>query len=496
MNFSGNNTITIEAESGLFTVSRSGASVTFDGTDGTILVMPATLTPQSIIFSDVNLDLVIVDGVVKLGAQVIGIDRAVIEAVPQAKLVKSSAPYDDSPDYDSADMEALVNGFSDYTFDFYRQACADENLQDKNIFFSTYSIENALAMTWAGANNNTADEMAGSLNFTLPSNTFHSTLNALNVDINSRDDIAPFSGDAFQLNLVNAVWSRIGYPFLSSYLDILAQNYDAGVQTLDFIGDPDGSRLVINQWVEDQTNEKIKDLLPEGSISSDTAVVLTNAIYFKASWYSEFDKGLTTPGDFTLLDNSTVSSQMMHQMLNTRFFQGDDFDAVELPYVSSNYEEYQYPQELSMLLIAPHKGRFNSVESALDNNFIQSFLSSLSMGDVQFTFPKFEFDCEISCKKIMLNLGMIDAFNPYEADFTNMVDPGDSTPWIDEIYHKAFIAVDEEGTEAAAATAVVMADMAIHEPVIISMDKPFIFLIRDNFTKTILFMGRVLDPSL
>ncbi|EIM62313.1 serpin family protein [Desulfobacter postgatei] len=415
----------------------------------------------------------------------------------QLKIVKSSASYDDFPNYDSADMEELVNGFSDYTFDFYHQASADESLQDKNIFFSTYSIENALAMTWAGAKNNTADEMADSLHFTLPSSSFHSTLNALNVDINSRDDTDPFfiGGDAFQLNLVNAVWSNIGYPFLASYLDILAQNYDAGVHTLDFSGQPDASRLVINRWVEDQTNEKIKDLLPEGSILSDTAVVLTNAIYFKASWCSQFDEGATIPGDFTRLDNSTVSSQMMHQTVRTRFFQSEDFDAVELPYVSP-HDESQYSQELSMLLIAPHNGRFDSVESALDNNFIQSILSSLSIGDVELTLPKFEFDCEIRCKQIMRNLGMIDAFIPYAADFSNMVDPEDSTPYIDEIYHKAFIAVDEKGTEAAAATAVVVDVVAAYESVSISMDRPFIFLIRDDFTGTILFMGRVIDPSL
>ncbi|MDQ1269183.1 MAG: Serine protease inhibitor [Thermodesulfobacteriota bacterium] len=415
----------------------------------------------------------------------------------QLKIVKSSASYDDFPDYDSADIEELVNGFSDYTFDFYHQASADESLQDKNIFFSTYSIENALAMTWAGAKNNTADEMADSLHFTLPSSSFHSTLNALNVDINSRDDTDPFfiGGDAFQLNLVNAVWSNIGYPFLASYLDILAQNYDAGVHTLDFSGQPDASRLVINRWVEDQTNEKIKDLLPEGSISRDTAVVLTNAIYFKASWCSQFDEGATIPGDFTRLDNSTVSSQMMHQTVRTRFFQSEDFDAVELPYVSP-HDESQYSQELSMLLIAPHNGRFDSVESALDNNFIQSILSSLSIGDVELTLPKFEFDCEIRCKEIMRNLGMIDAFDPYAADFSNMVDPQDSNPYINEIYHKAFISVDEEGTEAAAATAVVVDVVAAYESATISIDRPFIFLIRDDFTGTILFMGRVIDPSL
>ncbi len=230
-------------------------------------------------------------------------------------------------------------------------------------------------------------------------------------------------------------------------------------------------------------------------IINNTIVSTGLTIYFKASWYHEFDEALTKAGDFTRLDNSTVSSQMMYQMLNTRFFQGEDFDAVELPYVSSRYEEYEYPQELSMLLIIPHKGKFTSMESALDSSLILSTLASLSMGHINLSLPKFEFDCEISCKNIMLNLGMIEAFEPGMADFSNMVDLGDSTPWIDEIYHKAFIAVDEEGTEAAAATAVVMADSAEPDPVNIFVDKPFVFLIRDNITGTTLFMGRVLDPS-
>ena len=495
VNMPGSNTIAIQSDSSLFTICRSGAAVTFEGTDGTMLVMPATLTAQSIIFEDRTLDLMIVDGVVQLGSQVIERDAAPIENLPQAVVLQSSLPYDDSPSYGAADMKNMLDGFSDYSFEFYHQVTAVQDFQNKNIFFSSYSIENALAMTWAGANNNTADEMADALHLSLPFHTFHTTLNALNVDINSRDDEVPFSGDAFQLNLVNAVWSRSGYPFLASYLDILSQNYNAGVQTLDFRGNPDGSRLVINQWVEDQTHEKIQNLLPEGSISSDTAVVLTNAIYFKASWYHKFDEALTKVSDFTRLDNSTISSQMMCQMIDTRFFQGEDFDAVELPYVSSRYEEYEYPQELSMLLIIPHKGKFTSMESALDSSLIRSTLASLSLGQINLNLPKFEFDCEISCKNIMLNLGMTEAFDPGMADFSNMVDPGDSTPWIDEIYHKAFIAVDEKGTEAAAATAVVMEDTAIPDPVNIFVDKPFIFLIRDNITGTILFMGRVLDPS-
>ena len=290
-------------------------------------------------------------------------------------------------------------------------------------------------------------------------------------------------------------WSRIGYPFLHSYLDVIAQNYDTGIRTLDFVSNPDGSRQLINQWTADQTNEKIKDLLPRNSITPDTSVVLTNAIYFKGSWYKKFDEELTEPGDFIKLDGSSVTADMMHQTLDTKYYPGEGFDAVELPYASPRYEEYQYPEELSMLLIIPETGQFEAVESGLDDGTIDSIVGSLHMSKVQFTRPKFEFEYKVQCKEIMQKMGMTDAFDPYMADFSGMVDPMDSKPYIDEIYHKAFVGVDEEGTEAAAATAVVMGETSIPDPVVVSADKPFIFLIRDNFTGAILFMGRVLDPA-
>lgn len=410
-------------------------------------------------------------------------------------LIKSSASYDALPDYTAADLVALVAGFSEFTIDFYHALASDPDRSGKNLFFSAYSIENALAMTWAGAQNQTAVQMAAALHLNLPQDRFHPTLNALHIDVNSRDDRPPFSGDAFDLNLVNAVWSRIGYPFLNAYLDVIATNYDAGVRVLDFAGNPEPSRQIINQWVEDQTHDKIKDLLPSGSISPSTAVVLTNAIYFKGSWYKKFDEALTIPGPFTRLDGSTVTAALMHQQLDTKYAHGDGFDAVELPYVSPRFSEYAYPEELSMLVIIPHAGEFEAVESSLDKIRIDGIISSLGMGTVDFIFPKFEFSCDVKCKDILQGLGMADAFDPMLSDFSGMVSPSDSRPWIDEVYHKAFVAVDEEGTEAAAATAVVMTDTAMPEIITISADKPFIFLIRDDITDTILFMGRVLDPS-
>jgi serpin B len=350
-------------------------------------------------------------------------------------------------------------------------------------------------MTWAGAEGQTALEMAAALRLNLPQSRFHPTLNALNIDINHRDDLPPPSGDGFALNLVNAVWSRIGYPFLPSYLDMIATHYDAGVRTLDFAGEPEPSRHTINQWVEDQTQDKIKDLLPQGAITPDTTVVLTNAIYFRGSWYQEFDEKLTAPGPFFRLDGSTVTVETMHQQLKTQYVQGDGFDAVELPYVSPRFSEYEYPLELSMLVIIPHAGRFDAVENKITKNLIDDIVSSLVMETVALSLPRFEFEYEVGCRDILQGLGMIDPFDPLTADFSGMVDPAHSRPWIDEIYHKAFVSVDEQGTEAAAATAVVMTETSIPEPVVISADKPFIFLIRDQVTDMILFMGRVLDPA-
>ncbi|MFZ2806679.1 MAG: serpin family protein [Desulfosalsimonadaceae bacterium] len=414
---------------------------------------------------------------------------------PSEGLIKSSLSYDAAPDYKASDMNAMIAGFSEFTVDFYHALRNDPAKGGKNLFFSAYSIENALAMTWAGAKNQTAAQMATALNLTLPQDRFHPALNALNIDINSRDDQPPPSGDAFALNLVNAVWSRIGYPFLPGYLDVIAENYNAGVRVLDFAGNPEPSRQTINQWVADQTHDKIKDLLPVGSISSFTAVVLTNAIYFKGSWYQKFDEALTAPGPFTRLDGTTVTAELMHRQDDTKYAHGDGFDVVELPYASPNFPEYAYPQELSMLVIIPHAGEFAAVETSLDKARIDAIVSSLAMGTVAFTFPKFEFECETKCKNILTGLGMGDAFDSSLADFSGMVNPVHSRPWIDEVYHKAFVAVDETGTEAAAATAVVMTDTAMPQIVTISADKPFIFLIYDHITHAILFMGRVLDPE-
>jgi serpin B len=439
-----------------------------------------------------------IDGDNRIGLEEAGYILQKVSAKENQKegLLRSPASYDTDPVYSLSDMEAMIDGFSEFTLDFYYALRNAPSKQGKNLFFSAYSIENALAMTWAGARGQTEAQMADTLHLNLPQERFHPTLNALNIDLNSRDDQPPPSGDPFSLNVVNALWSRIGYPFLPSYLEVIATNYDAGVRVLDFASNWEGSRETINQWVEDQTHEKIKDLLPQGSITPDTTVVLTNAIYFKGSWYKKFEEESTAPGPFYRLDGTTVTPDMMHGRLDTRYAQGVGFDAVELPYASPMFEEYQYPQELSMLLIVPDKGQFETVEGMLNKDQIDAVVSSLGHETVDLALPKFEFECEIGCKTLLQSMGMMDAFEPLVADFGNMVDPVHSMSWIDEVYHKAFVAVDEEGTEAAAATAVVMTETSIPEVIPVSADKPFIFFIRDQVTGSILFMGRVLDPTL
>ncbi len=416
--------------------------------------------------------------------------------VTDRPLARSTLPYDESPACTASEQQALVTGMADFGFDVYREVDADPSSSGKNLLISPYSIENALAMTWAGAGGETAEEMARALRIDLSQKVFHPVLNGLNIDLNRRDDRQPFGGDAFQLNLVNAVWSQLDYPLLPSYLDTLAQSYDAGVRLLDFSAAPEASRQEINDWVEEQTNHKIVDLLPFGSIGPLTRLVLTNAIYFKASWYSAFDEQRTNAQYFTLLDDSQVSVQMMHKSLDVRYFQAETFDAVELPYVSARYKEYEYPQELSMLIIIPHQGCFETMENDLDANRLRKIVDSLTLGAVDLTLPKFEFVFQTTCKKLMQNLGMVKAFDAWQADFSGMVEPATSRPFIDEIYHKAFIAVDEEGTEAAAATAVVMKETGLPpEPVALSADRPFMFVIRDDITGAILFLGRVLNPT-
>jgi len=386
-----------------------------------------------------------------------------------------------SPDVNEADRRTLADRNSTFAFDLY-QALREE---DGNLFYSPYSISLALVMTYAGARGETAQQMVDTLYFALDQDSLHPAFNSLDIELASRGKGAKGKDEeGFRLNIVNAIWGQKGYKFLSNFLDILAENYGAGLGSLDFASSPEESRVTINNWVSEQTEGRIQDLIPQGLIDITTTLVLTNAIYFNAAWQYPFSEDMTDDGLFYLLNGDEVTVPMMKQTETFGYGEGEAYQVVEMPYDG---------RELSMLILLPRSGEFEAFESSLDYRLIEVIVRGLENRRVSLTMPKFEFDSEFSLKETLSAMGMPIAFSG-DADFSGIT--GNRELWIADVIHKAFISLDEEGTEAAAATAVVIPRLSIpEEPVEFNVDRPFIFLIRDIETGTILFIGRVLKPN-
>jgi serpin B len=271
---------------------------------------------------------------------------------------------------------------------------------------------------------------------------------------------------------------------LVAFLDLLAANYGAGMRLVDFENAPEEARVAINDWVSEQTEGRIEELIPQGLIDRMTTLVLTNAVYFNAAWSQPFDPELTQDGAFYPLDGAKVTVPMMRQTASLPYAEGDGYQAVEMAYDGN---------ELSMVILLPATDRFETFESSLDAARVEGILQGLGYREVALTMPKFEFDAEFQLKEVLASMGMPVAFSG-EADFSGMT--GNRELFISEVVHKAFVAVDEAGTEAAAATAVIIAKSALPaEPVEMTVDRPFLFFIRDLQTGTVLFVGRVMDPT-
>ncbi|RLC69909.1 MAG: serpin family protein [Chloroflexi bacterium] len=388
-----------------------------------------------------------------------------------------------APDVVAPDLADMVDGNSAFAFDLYQ--VLREGEENGNLFYSPYSISLALAMTYAGARGETEQQMANTLHFVLPQNHLHPAFNGLDLELARRGEgAAGKDGEGFRLNIVNAIWGQEGVRFLPEFLDVLAENYGAGLRLLDFASALEESRVTINNWVSEQTEGRIEDLIPQGAISPATVLVLTNAIYFNAAWAEPFEEGATEDDIFHLPDGSEATVPMMRQTESFGYAEGDGYQAVELPYDG---------WELSMVILLPEAGGFESFESALDAERVGSIVNDLGYRQVALTMPKFEFESGFSLKDTLAAMGMADAFTG-AADFSGMT--GGHDLFISEVVHKAFVSVDEAGTEAAAATAVMVAKLAMpEEPVEVTLDRSFIFLIRDIETGAILFVGRVLDPS-
>jgi serpin B len=356
--------------------------------------------------------------------------------------------------------------------------------EDGNLFYSPYSISLALAMTYAGARGNTETQMAQALHFDLPQDALHPAFNALDLDLLGR---ANGEKDSFELNIANSIWGQQDFAFEQAFLDTLAANYGAGLRLTDFANAPEPARQAINQWVSNQTKERIKDLIPDGAITPDTRLVLANAIYFNAKWVYPFSHEGTHDGTFNTLDGAQITVPLMNldRPSPLAYVQGQGFQAVELPYVG---------EQMSMLVVVPDAGTFPTFEAAFSADQLATILAALQPQTVQLTLPKFQFESSFNLGEALTGLGMTDAFDPSAADFSGMDGEGDL--FIGAVIHKAFVAVDEEGTEAAAATAVIM-EMAgaATSGVILIVDRPFLFFIRDMQTGTLLFAGRVVAPE-
>jgi serpin B len=399
----------------------------------------------------------------------------------QKEVLKSDKERLTSLDVNAGEQALLVEGNSAFAFELYQALKGEEG----NLFYSPYSISVALAMTYAGARGETAEQMADTLQFLLDQDSLHPAFNWLDAELASRGEGAQgMDGEGFRLNVVNAIWGQKNYEFLSDFLDVLAENYGAGLRILDFMNDTEASRLAINKWVSDQTEGRIKDLIPQGVIVPLTRLVLTNAIYFNAAWEYPFDEDVTADGPFYFLDGGQVTVPVMKQTEALDYTKGEGYHAVELPYDGN---------ELSMVILLPEAGQFQAFEEGLQSQQIRDIVNGLQATEVSLTMPKFEFDSEFSLTDTLAVMGMPIAFS-VDADFSGMT--GTLDLCISEVLHKAFVSVDEAGTEAAAATAVVMNESGMPgESVEVTIDRPFIFLIRDIETGAILFVGRVIDPS-
>jgi serpin B len=374
----------------------------------------------------------------------------------------------------------VIDANNQFALDLYLKYKDDPQQKDKNIFFSPYSISSALAMTYEGAKGKTAEEMQKVFYFLENDSERRANFAAIYNKINK-------ANKTYQLNTANALWVQKDYPFLDSYVNTVEQYYGGKATNLDFIGDTENSRVTINNWVEQQTNNKIKDLIPQGQINSMTRLVLTNAVYFKGTWVKQFDKSDTREENFYVTPNNPVKVQMMSRTDKNATFnytETDKLQILEMPY-SGN--------DTSMLVLLPKENEtLDSANLSLEN--LAAWRNNLTKQRVDVYFPKFKFETKYFMKETLSDMGMPTAFSD-AADFSGMT--GKKDLFISFVIHQAFVEVDEKGTEAAAATAVIVevTSAGPQEIPVFRADHPFIFVIQQKDTGNILFFGRVMDPS-
>jgi serpin B len=399
------------------------------------------------------------------------------------------------------DTKIVVEGNKAFAFDLYEKLKKVEG----NLFFSPYSISTALAMTYAGARGNTEKQMGTALHFTLDQKRFHPAFACLESQlkaIHEKSDI--------ELNIANALWAQEDYVFLREFLDLIQSNYGTVLNHVDFKRACEAARKQINAWVEQKTKDKIKDLIKPGVLNALTRLVLTNAIYFKGRWESPFKKNRTKESPFWLSIDKSVEVPMMTQKRQFRYMESDSLQILELPYVGD---------DLAMIVLLPRKvDGLAQLEADLSVENLNVWTGRLKKREVSVFLPKFKMTSQFRLSETLASMGMPDAFGG-NADFSGIdgtkdlfisavihkafVDVNEEGTeatkdlFISAVIHKAFVDVNEEGTEAAAATAVVISLTSAPStpPPTFRADHPFVFLIRDNHSGSILFVGRIVNPN-
>ncbi len=376
----------------------------------------------------------------------------------------------------SEEVQSISKSNNEFAFNLYGRLRKDEG----NLFFSPTSISTALAMTYAGAEGATEKEIAKTLEFTLPKAEVHSAFASMMKTLNAPEK------DAYELRMANRLWGQTGYGFLPKYLAITSKDYGAELAQVDFVNAAEQSRQEINAWVEKQTNDKIKDLIPQGAVNSLTRLVLTNAIYFKGKWEHEFDKKATKDAPFSVSADENIAVPLMFQKERFKYGETAELQLLEMPYKGN---------DLSMLVLLPKKADgLSSIEDKLNTGNLDEWSKGMRKLEVQTFIPRFKLTEEFQLNSILSAMGMPSAFDPGKANFSGM--NGKQDLCITAALHKAFVDVNEEGTEAAAATGIVVGLTSLPpEPKVFRADHPFVFMIRDHRTGSILFLGRVVNPQ-
>lgn len=379
--------------------------------------------------------------------------------------------------------ENITDANNKFAFDLYKKLTSESQL-DTNIFVSPLSLSSAFALTYEGAEGETAEEIRSVFYFPESIETLRNGYQRINAGINAEDP-------NYDLQIANALWAEKTYPFLNDYVTTAEKYYSANTSNLDFINHPGESRLIINTWAEEKTRERIKNLIPEGGINSLTRLVITNAIYFKGTWVTQFDQNRTVNTSFYTLSGLSETVEMMQKTDDDALFgytETDDLKVLVMPY------DHENEKELSMVVLLPTGNNLKAAEDVLNTGTLAELENSLEVQNVHVSFPKFTLETEYSLSDTLKEMGMPTAFSE-AADFSGM--DGTQYLYVSDVVHKAYVNVNEEGTEAAAATAVMMMGkgLAVEDPVpVFRADHPFIFLIQDNETGMILFIGRVSSP--